>query len=203
MKSAKTNQSRPKVLTDDSFLEAFRGLGGNFTSTVKNNLKAGSQELKDFLFPFPKPGDDEDEDNVRLPSLENKYRSQVRRIEVVHHEEKILFTRQQRETQQQVQGLQAEIQKLAKSMSDLAGEARQAEVTAMSESPLVGTYHLNFFEQLRKVLARLRSQIQESSMWLASWNKKSQKKNGYWNQFKKKGSSFLLSSDRNVATQAG
>lgn len=201
MKSPKANQARPKILSDDSFIEAFRGLGDDFTSTVKNNLKAGSQDIKDFLFPLPKP---DDEENEKYPSqVENAYRAKAQRTEVIHHEEKILFTRQQRETQQQVQGLQVEIQKLAKSISDLAGEARQAEVTAMSETPLVGAYHLNFFEQLRKVLANLRSQIQESSFWLASWNKKAQKKNYYWGQFKKSGSKFLLSSDRAVATQAG
>lgn len=201
MKSPKANQARPKILSDDSFIEAFRGLGDDFTSTVKNNLKAGSQDIKDFLFPLPKP---DDEENEKYPSpVENIYRAKAQRIEVIHHEERILFTRQQRETQQQVQGLQTEIQKLAKSISDLAGEARQAEAVAMSETPLVGAYHLNFFEQLRKVLANLRSQIQESSMWLASWNKKAQKKNYYWGQFKKSGSKFLLSSDRAVATQAG
>lgn len=202
MKSPKANQARAKILSDDSFIEAFRGLGDDFTSTVKNNLKAGSQDIKDFLFPLPKPEPDDENEKYSSP-VENAYQAKTQRTEVIHHEEKILFTRQQRETQQQVQGLQTEIQKLAKSISDLAGEARQAEVTAMSETPLVGAYHLNFFEQLRKVLANLRSQIQESSMWLSSWNKKAQKKNGYWNQFKKKGSSFLLSSDRAVATQAG
>ena len=208
MKTTKNNNSK-RLPHNDSFLEAFRDLGNDFTATASKNLKAGAKDIKDSLFPFPKPDDDDDEKypgnlfSSREAELEKKFRSQTRQVEIIHKEEQILFTREQRETQQQVKSLQAEIQKLAKATADLASEARQAEVTTMQELPVVGTYHLNFFEQLRKAIAALRSQIQESSYWLSSWNKKAQKKNYYWGQFKKSGSKFLLSSDRYMATQAG
>jgi len=209
MKTTKNNNSK-RLPYNDSFLEAFRDLGNDFAATASKNLKAGAKDIKDSLFPFPKPDDDDDDEKYpgnlfssQEAELEKKFHSQARQVEIIHKEEQILFTREQRETQQQVKSLQAEIQKLAKATANLASEARQAEVTTMQELPAVGTYHLNFFEQLRKAIAAIRSQIQESSYWLSSWNKKAQKKNYYWGQFKKSGSKFLLSSDRYMATQAG
>lgn len=209
MKTLKQNTKKSN--SRDSFLESFRDLGSDFYSTAKDDLiKKGSKDIFDSLFPFnqPSPPKQENSGNPFNPfpmeaELERKYRSQLRQTEIVRREEKVLFTRQQKETQQQVVSLQEEIKKLAKTTADLASEAKEAEITAMQELPEVGTYHLNFFARLRKLIAELRSQIQESSFWLAAWNKKAQKRNYYWNQFKKSGSKFLLSSDRYVATQAG
>ncbi len=198
MKTAKSNHPGKKLSNNDSFLEAFRDLGADIVSTTTDNLKAGAGDIKDAFFPFPKSGSE-----GNGAELEKKFRFQSRRSEAIRHEEKVLFTREQRETQQQVHSLQEEIKKLAKATSDLASEAQQAEVTAMQELPVVGTYHLSFFEKLRKAIADLRLQIQESSLWLSSWNKKAKKKDYYWGQFKKSGSKFLLSSDRYMSTQAG
>ncbi len=206
MKSPKSNNPK-KLSNNDSFLEAFRDLGADIASTATDNLKAGAGDIKDAFFPFPKStGSEKPADGFfsqNESQAERKYRSLSQRTELIHKEEKILFTRQQRETQQQVNSLQEEIKKLAKATSDLASEAKQAEIAAMHELPAVGTYHLNFFEQLRKAIASLRTQIQESSLWLSSWNKKAQKKDYFWGQFKKSGSKFLLSSDRYMSTQAG
>jgi ATPase subunit of ABC transporter with duplicated ATPase domains len=208
MKSPKSNRpnSNP-VQNNDSFLEAFRDLGNDFFNTAKNDLlKAGANDIKDALFPLNNPsqkGESSDYLAQKEAELERNYRAKLRQTETIHRQEKVLFTREQRETQQQVTVLQEEIKKLAKATSDLASEAKEAEITALQTLPEVGTYHLNFFSRLRKIIAELRIQIQESSLWLAAWNKKAQKRNFYWGQFKKSGSKFLLSSDRYMATQAG
>lgn len=208
-KNTKQNQTLSRN-SSDSFLEAFRDLGSGVAKTAKNDLfKKGAQDIFSALSPFsPNPPKEE---MPASPSdlwqkeneLEQKYRSHFQRQETVQREVKVLFTREQRETQQHVNALQQEIKKLAKATSDLASEAKEAEMSAMQNTVEVGTYHLNFFDRLRKIIASLRSQIQESSMWLSSWNKKAQKKNYYWGQFKKSGSKFMLSSDRYMSTQAG
>jgi len=210
MKNFKSGAPNKKNPSADSFLEAFRDLGSNTSNTIKDDLfKKGAQDIFNSLSPFPNtPSSSESpkgdfEPFARESDLENKYRSQVSNLEVIHREEKILFTREQRETQNQVKSLQQEIQKLAKSTAELASEAKEAKISAMQEAPLVGAYHVNFLTKLRKMIAGLREQIHESSIWLNSWNKKAKKRNHYWNQFKKSGSKFLLSSDRYSATQAG
>jgi hypothetical protein len=208
MKSSKSNRpNQPSVQSNDSFLEAFRDLGNDFLSATKNDLlKAGANDIKDALFPLSKPtqkGENPDYLAQKEAELERNYRAKLRQTETIHRQEKVLFTREQRETQQQVTALQEEIKNLAKATSNLASEAKEAEITAMQALPEVGTYHLNFFSHLKKIIAELRVQIQESSLWLAAWNKKAQKRNFYWGQFKKSGSKFLLSGDRYMATQAG
>jgi len=210
MKNSKSGSQNKRSNQRDSFLEAFRDLGSNTSSSLKDDLlKKGAKDIFDSLSPFPNtPSSSESRDRGFEPSAneldsEKRYRSQVSNLETIHREEKVLFTREQRETQNQVSSLQEEIKKLAKSTAELASEAKEAEISAMQEAPLVGVYHITFLIRLRKLIASLREQIHESSIWLNSWNKKAQKRNHYWNQFKKSGSKFLLSSDRYTATQAG
>lgn len=206
MKNSKLSNAKrnPK----DSFLEAFRDIGSDTISSFKDDLfKDGAKDIFNSFSPFGQNSSDQKPNSfdpyAKESGLEKRYQTNVSRLEVVKREEKVLFTREQRETQQQVVSLQQEIQKLAKSVAQLGSEVKEAEITAMQEAPVVGTYHINFFTRLRKKIADITSEIKDSSFWLDSWNKKAQKKNYYWGQFKKSGSKFMLSSDRYVATQAG
>lgn len=206
MKSQKTNSlSKRRTSNTDSFLEAFRDLGSDIVSTASDNFKGGLNDVKDALFPFgqSQTGENKQDFWKSQQELERKYQTQVRQAEVIHREEKVLFTREQKETQEQVKNLQEQIKGLAQATSQLSSQANAAEIVAMQETPNAGKYQLTFLKRLIKAIAELRAQVQESSFWLAAWNKKSQKKNYYWGQFKKSGSKFLLSSDRYMATQAG
>jgi len=209
MKNLKLNNLKTNN-TKDSFLETFRDVGSSVVSTTKEDLlKKGAGDIFGGFSPFGRPQSSGESDAYsadlyqKETGLEKKYRSQWQRAEVIRKEERVLFTRQQKETQEQVRLLQEEIKNLAKATSELASEAKQAEIAAIQEAPTVGKYHLDFFGKLRKLIAALRSQIQESSYWLAAWNKKAKKKNYYWGQFKKSGSKFMLSADRYMSTQAG
>ena len=211
MKSSKQNKS---INQQNSVLENLRDLGSDVLGSLKEDLvKKGSEDIFNSLFPFNQPQSqlsEKTKGELNKPlapdkesNLKKKEQLILKRIEIIHHEEKILFTREQRETQQQVSALQEEIQKLALSTAKLASEANQAQIVALQETPSAGKYHLNLFEKIRMILTKIRSQIEESSFWLAAWTKKAQKRNYYWGQFKKSGSKFLLSSDRYVSTQAG
>ena len=185
------NNKKRQAMKSDSFLEAFRDLGSDFASSLTGNPATGQSEA----------GPDHYESLYQRESdLEKKYRSQLRQVETIKREEKILFTRQEKEAQQQVKALQEEIKTLAKATADLAHEV---EIAAQQETPTAGKYHVTFFEKLLASIKVLRKQVQESSYWLASWNKKAQKRNYYWGQFKKSGSKFSLSADRYTSTQAG
>jgi len=201
-KSKSFNSSNKKAGSQDSFLEAFRDLGAGTISTIKEDLvKKGAKDIVNSLLPFTQPSTESEIDpSLNNADLERKYQNKLRRAENIRREEKILFTRQEKITNNQVKSLQEEILKLAKATGELG---KQVEIAASQQVVETGTYHVGFFEHLRKLIIELRSQIQESSYWLAAWNKKSQKKNYYWSQFKKSGSKFLLSSDRYMATQAG
>ena len=210
MKSSKPNRpNQNSAQSNDSFLEAFRDLGTDLFSTASNDLlKTGANDIKEALFPLnrspqTRAGESPEHMALKETELEKNYRSKLRQTENFRRQEKVLFTREQQETREQVSALQEDIKKLAKAISDFSSKAKEAEVAAIQTLPEAGTYHLNFFSHLRKIISELREQIEESSLWLAAWNKKAQKRGFYWNQFKKSGSKFLLSSDRYMATQAG
>ena len=207
IKNLKQNK---KSFSSDSFLEAFRDLGNNAVDTFKNDVvrktakdiggtfmgsnvsspSISGSEFNDFPDIYQKESE-----------LEKKYQRQARwQAEIAKKEEHVLFSRTDRETKLHVQALQQEIHQLAKATNELAKEAEIASFQIPSEA---GTYHISFFEKLRNLIKSLRSKIQESSMWLAEWNKKAKKKNFYWGQFKKSGTNFMLSGDRQVATQTG
>lgn len=203
---------RERKYSSDSFLEAFRDLGNNVVDGFKNDVVKGTGKgIADTLFganrsvqePSSFEGQPSNSGNLyqREADLENKYRKQARwQAEIFKKQENILFTRQDRETKLQVQALQGEIHQLVKASNELS---KEAEIASTQVTPDVGVYHINFFEKLRNLIKALRSKIQESSYWLSEWNKKSKKKNYYWGQAKKHGSSFMLHNDRQVATQTG
>ncbi len=204
--SAKPRPPKKQSVGNDSFLESLRSIGSNTLSSTKNDLlRPGIKDIFDSLSPFPSPQNNQQIDQREKPALEDNFwkegrYQQKRQLEIVKKEEKVVFTRQERETQAQVQNLQAEIKKLAVATGELA---KEVQVATMQEEINPGTYHLNFLQRLLLIVKSLNVQVRESSLWLASWNKKSQKKKGYWNQLKKSGSSFSLHHDRAVATQAG
>lgn len=202
---------KDKKYSSDSFLEAFRDLGNDFVDTFKNDVvkKTGKDIFKTMTGNRPSPGSSSPEETPnfaddlykRETDLENKYKKQARwQAEIAKKEEKILFTRQDREVKLQVQALQEEIKNLAKATSDLA---REAKIASLQTPPEAGKYHVTFFEKLRNLIKSLKTQIQESSIWLAEWNRKSQKRNFYWKTAKKSGTQFTLSADRQISTQTG
>ncbi len=205
------NSSKKPTFSSDSFIEAFRDLGKNFVDTAKNDLiKKSGRNIVDTFTPGPRPGTNkpsslEFSDSKNLFSkeqeLEEKYKKQLFwQKENLKKQEKIVYSRQERETNLQVQALQQEIQGLVRASAELSQEV---EVAAFNLPPQAGKYHISFFERLRVLIKNLKSKIQESSYWLTEWNKKAQKRNFYWKQAKKQESSFLLHHDRQVSTQTG
>ncbi len=204
--SAKPRPPKKQSVGNDSFLESLRSIGSNTLSSTKSDLlRPGIKDIFDSLSPFPNPQNNQQIDQREKSSSEDNFwkegrYQQKKQLEIVKREERVVFTRQERETQAQVQNLQAEIKKLAVTTGELA---KEVQVATMQEEINPGTYHLNFLQRLLLIVKSLNVQVRESSLWLASWNKKSQKKKGYWDQLKKSGSSFSLHHDRAVATQAG
>lgn len=200
-----TKQETKKRYSSDSFLEAFRDLGSGFVDTFKdkviNNTGKNIFNSSNNNLNSSAAGTDKSESFSQEQIFEKKYHQQLQRqVETVRREEKIIYSRTERDLKLQVQALQHEIQQLVKTSNVLD---KELEIASFSVPQEVGLYHIAFFEKLRILIKALRSKIQESSYWLAEWNKKAQKKNYYWGQAKKHGSSFMLHNDRQVATQTG
>lgn len=121
------------------------------------------------------------------------------RREIIHETE-ISERRNNRELETKLQEIVIELKRLASSSKVLQAEFREVTVEQRITKP--GKYHVNFFEWVLTVVRSARMRVEDSGAWLSTMKNKKQSK-GYWEQFKKKGTSFALSNERNVATQVG
>lgn len=108
--------------------------------------------------------------------------------------------RNNRELETKLQEIVIELKRLASSSKVLQAEFR--EVTMEQRITKPGKYHVNFFEWVLTVVRSARMRVEDSGAWLSTMKNKKKSKS-YWEQFKKKGTTFALSNERNVATQVG
>lgn len=183
----------------DSILESLRTLGSGVGKSVAKDVtgKIASDALSSlFGSPVKHQGELTANNPLNLRSERQPFPG-LRRPEMqprapfVYKEEPHL--------KEQIESIRAELKALAASISSLSSEI-QKSVNEVPVDP--GVYHKNFFERLKSVLMALREQVDDSRSWLSLQNNRKQKK-GYWGSYKKHGTSFGLSNERTLATQAG
>lgn len=120
--------------------------------------------------------------------------------EIIHGEKKISRETEQ-QLSQQIQEIVTELERMIASSTELATQFKDvALVTTPAGKP--GKYHVNFFRWVLSLVKTARIQVEDSGAWLAMFkSKKGQKQ--YWAMFKKHGTTFGMSNERNVATQVG
>ncbi len=171
----KKKKSLPKF---DNFIEAFKDSG---------STNPQSQDKFDF--------------ESFLNQQENRIRRQERqRFEQIQHEVQVVYSRDRQQEKLEIETLQIKIKQLAK---EVGGVMIEAEKTAFQMVVAPGKYHKNFFKRLIALLEIARKSVHEGRTCLQITNLRSQAKSAYWTGVKKAGTSFMLSSDRTVATQAG
>jgi len=107
----------------------------------------------------------------------------------------------EQETQAILQELKQQAKMLSKSEKTFTESIAKINVDQMPEKK--GIYYLIFFEWLIGVLKHLRMKMDEGATWLEAFNARGKKKQGYWQKFKKQGTTFGLSNERTLATQTG
>ena len=186
-------QPKPKKQAppSESVLEALRQMGGGVGKTITKDVigKVGSDALTSLFGQVPRSG----ELFTNQPEVQPV---QIRRPEILRPP---MVRVEEINLKPQIEAVRAELKMLIASLKSFNQEVQKA----VNEVPVQpGIYHLNFMERLKSILKILREQIDDSRSWLAlSTNRKKQK--GYWGMFKKHGTSFGLSSERTIATQAG
>ena len=98
-----------------------------------------------------------------------------------------------------LQVIQAEAIRMVNSTQKLT---EQVKVAVMQGTVDASEYQINFFENIIKLISDFRKKIDSAVTWLQGSNARAQKKN-YWSQYKKKGSSFLLSGESYSQRSAG
>lgn len=128
---------------------------------------------------------------------------------LISKRETLVFSRQTREEDQTIQKetkvilkqLKEQIVLLEKSEKTLTSEIAKVKVEQLPKKS--GIYYLRFFEWLIAVVRQLRIKVEEGRTWLATFTSRKKKRIGYWQMYKKHGTTFGLSHERTLATQTG
>jgi hypothetical protein len=194
-------KKRPNpYVVGDNVLETVRSLGATVTKTAQDSAtQIAADALQDIISGRPAQKQPQERTYTHeAGSMEPRERIQPR----ISNKELIqpLIQKDIAETKQKLEAIRQELQALSKSIRGLQQEIQ----TAVMEMPVdPGVYHLNFFEQLKMLLKGIRERVDDSRVWLSAWNTNVKKKRGYWGMYKKHGTTFGLSSERTLATQAG
>lgn len=113
-----------------------------------------------------------------------------------------VYSHKEQEEVQKMNQIREKLKGLAVSVKKLNQEIHNA---ALENIPTqnAGVYQETFLEHLSTMIDLLKRQVESSSSWLHVFNSRSQKKNYYWGMVQKKGTSFFLSNERQVATSIG
>lgn len=167
--------------------------------------KPALPKFDNFLEAFKDSGSAKPEDSFNFESFLNQQEQRIRqqerqRFEQVRRDEQVIYSREKQQEKLEIASLQNKIKQLA---NEVGGVMVEAEKTAFQMVVSPGRYHKNFFKRLISLLEIARKSVHDSRTCLQLTNLRNQAKSIYWNSVKKSGTSFLLSSDRTVATQAG
>lgn len=208
---ADTKKKNQQKLSRQNVLESLKDLGNSSISQGGDMLKSTSEDFFKELVGYPAPqlkrsGEISQGESIDVSEVISgkEEENQKLKAQLVHErnlaaDEKSLSERKIQELRVQLQAVTVEISKLASSTSELASQTEIAMVEAPANP---GVYHVVFFEKVLEFLQSFRKKIDEAATWLTASNKRSEKKN-YWNTYKKKGSSFLLSPDHYLTRSAG
>jgi hypothetical protein len=199
------------VIRRQNVLESLKDLGAEVGTQTGDLLKSTSEdffkELLGMEKPTPKrsgnlnPGESlQISDALSGKEEENKkLRAQISLERQLSSDEKRVSSEKSQELKNELQALMLEVQRSSASMQNLA---EVTQVTMMAAPIEPGLYHISFFQNFLNFLESFRKRIDLTIIWLQSSNKRAEKKN-YWSQYKKKGTSFLLSGESYSQRSAG
>jgi len=213
----KTN--RPKYKAPANFIEALKDAGGSIVKDtakgITHDLIGGiAQQTTDTIFNLGSTPQNQNQNPQESDTFdfESFMKASEKREQMVRQQMEVkqqyetpaveIFNQRQMEVEKKIEAIRSELQQLAKAIVSL-DQSTQAAISQELVDP--GTYHLNFFEKLLKVIQLLKKRVVESRNWANLHAQRSQAKSYYWQQSGSKvsGTKFSLSSERSVVTQTG
>ncbi len=194
--------------SSDGFFESLRGLGGGVASGMTDTLGKGvgggvGKGLNSFFTgDFGGYGGEALDRQERPGMVERKGRPQETYYDRIKRNEILLFNNKDREVEQQIEAIRQELKALIAEILSMDSDVIEIQKTIEAPIERAGKYHVSFLEKVRQLLRLVRARLADSKTWLGMCKSK-KKQRGYWNMYKKKGTSFGLSNERTVATQAG
>lgn len=203
-----TKLSKPKAVRQpQNFVEALKSIGGHTLRSAKDDLLKASANDMVSAFTGAPPWSNGAESSLSPDQWSkdwSKSNERDREIARIKRHQEILsqpvYDRRQEEIKAQIQAIQKELKLLAQELAKM-GTSIEKAINEEIASP--GTYHVNFFDQLRRFIILLRKHAADSQNWLELSYARKASKNVFWGNVNKSGSKYLLSSEHSVATSAG
>jgi len=214
-KTNTTQKSKGAYSNHVNFIEALKSTGSNLvTDTVKgiknDVIKGTGQQIVDSLFNTNSSGNSQPDEKPDSPfnfsefmhSSEQRTRAQDRVKYEYEQQETIIFNRRQEEVNKKIEEIKIELRRISETLGVIDNSVK---TVIAQEEVNPGTYHLNFFERLLVFLQHMRKRVTEARNWAAMHQQRTQTKSYFWKQSNKKvsGTKFMLSQERQVATQTG
>ena len=211
---AKTQKQKKQNFIDHNPVEILKGLGSGVVDSVVDNFgKQSVNSLWEQLLGAKNPQEEGDQTSGDLQEGKEIHLSKKRNatsrepIEPgfdYRRDVRDVGKRVDRENTQVLNGkiaeILAELKKITAASAEIAIEFKEVTVEQRIENP--GEYHVTFFQWMLSLVKSARQKIEDSGTWLSVMKSKKKQK-GYWAMFKKQGTTFGLSNERVVATQAG
>jgi len=201
----KSNQKK-RLPSTDSFLEALRNLGGGLVDSAANDVVKGIRREAVNQITSKKSGELKTGEELDFKKITAEEKAEIPPSSFtqdfldIRRQERIIWKQEEEKVRLQIAAILEELKKLASATQNLAKEAKVAS-EQVPVSP--GEYHVSFFEKLRQTLILIRKRVENSAVWLATFNQRAKKRNFYWAQVLKVGTKFMLSQERYMATQVG
>jgi len=201
--------NKPKNLqNNNNFLEILRDLGKGTGKSLQHDLV---EEIpRDVLSQIGLRKNEEANTSKTLYGEKNKeeqlllerrrLKRKLKLQEILHQEEKVVFSGRRQEIQEKVKILQEEAEKLAKASKNLDEKVKMVATQGLVEP---GIYHVGFLEGLISFIKKMAQKVTNAGSWLSLITARSKKRSHYWNRVQKSGSKFMLSQERYMTTQAG
>lgn len=211
----KTQKQKNQNFVDQNPIEIIKGVGSSVVDSVVDNFgKQSVNSLWEQLLGAKNPqeegdqtsGDLEEGREIHLSKKKREKAPQIPTEPGIDYRREIINVseRVDRESAQVLDAKIAEIlkelKKITATSAQIAVEFKEIAVEQRIESP--GEYHVTFFQWMLSLVKAARTKIEDSGTWLSVMKSKKKQK-GYWTMFKKYGTTFGLSSERVIATQAG
>lgn len=110
------------------------------------------------------------------------------------------MTEGERSVQMQVAQILDELKRIIATSQELQAQYKTIAMETIPQK--AGEYHISFFSFILSIVKSARVKVESSANFMATLSNKKAKRS-YWNMFKKHGTTFGLSNERNTATQTG
>jgi hypothetical protein len=146
--------------------------------------------------------------NSTLTEISHRQETQNKRIEQFQlarqKEWQSVYSAKEKQVAQRIESIQEQLKKLTSQLSKKTA-ALDRSVLSTVNTPITnpGVYHLDFLDHIKSLLEVIQQDVTDANNWLKSYQQRSQKKDYYWQQADKRGSSFFLNNERTVATSVG